>query len=103
MSKLNAILFNYQDAENLHSLAAMLKTYYPSFLMVLVLICSLFIVIFTGVVEHIMGSTSLSQLPVIIVSSLFLFPLVKIYVKEPMKKDSHFFEKKLGEEILRIN
>jgi hypothetical protein len=60
MSKLNAILFNYQDTENQHSLMAMLKTYYSSFLMVLILIVSLFIVIFTGAVEHLMGSSSLS-------------------------------------------
>lgn len=50
MSKLNAILFNYQDTENQHSLVAMLKTYYSSFLMVLILIVSLFMVIFTGAV-----------------------------------------------------
>ncbi len=75
----------------------MLKTYYSSFLMVLILISILFIVIFTGAVEYLMGSNSLSQLPVIIVSLLFLFPLVRIYIKEPQKKDSRFFEKKLGE------
>jgi uncharacterized membrane protein YcgQ (UPF0703/DUF1980 family) len=103
MSKLNAILFNYQNTENQHSLIAMLKTYYPSFLMVLALICVLFMVIFTGIVERIMGESSISQIPVIVVCSLFIFPLVRIYVKEPMKKDSTFFEKKLGEEILKIN
>ena len=103
MSKLNAILFNYQNTDNQYSLVAMIKTYYPSLLMVLFLICSLFIVIFAEVLEYIMGETSWSQLPVGIVSCLFVVPLVKIYVKEPMKKDSNFFEKKLGEEILRIN
>lgn len=103
MSKLNAILFNYQNTENQHSLIAMLKTYYPSFLMVLFLVCILFMVIFTGTVEYLMGSSSLGQLPVIVVCSLFLVPLVKIYVKEPMKKDSTFFEKKLEKEILKIN
>lgn len=50
-----------------------------------------------------MGQASFSEIPVIVVCSLFLFPLVKIYAKQPMKKDSTFFEKRLGEEILKIN
>ena len=106
MSKLNAILFNFQNTENNHSLVAMLKTYYPYFLMVFVLMLVLFITIFSGMVEFIMGvnnSSSQGQIPVIVVCSLFIFPLVKIYLKEPVKKDSNFFEKRLGEEILRIN
>lgn len=106
MSKLNAILFNFQNTENNHSLVAMLKTYYPYFLMVFVLMLVLFITIFSGMVEFIMGvnnSSAQGQIPVIVVCSLFIFPLVRIYLKEPVKKDSNFFEKRLGEEILRIN
>jgi uncharacterized membrane protein YcgQ (UPF0703/DUF1980 family) len=106
MSKLNAILFNNQNTENHHSLIAMLVTYYPYFLMVFVLIFVLFIVIFSGLVEIIMGVNNSSfegQLPVLVVCSLFLFPLIKIYLKEPVKKDSVFFEKRLGEQIEKIN
>ena len=50
MSKLNAILFNFQSTENNHSLVAMLKTYYPYFLMVFVLMLVLFITIFSGII-----------------------------------------------------
>ena len=49
MSKLNAILFNFQNTENHHSLIAMLIIYYPYFIMVLVLIVVLFVIVFTRV------------------------------------------------------
>ena len=53
MSKLNAILFNYQNTENNHSLIAMLKVYFPHFLLVFLLIGVLFAVVFTGFIEEI--------------------------------------------------
>ena len=48
-------------------------------------------------------NTFQSSLPIIITCLLFLFPILKIYTIKPVKKDSYFFEKKLGEEILKIN
>lgn len=105
MSKLNSILFNYQNTENHHSILAMLKTYLPYFLIVLVLTALLFIVVFSGLLDSLnLGSGTVeSQLPIVACCLLFVFPIVKIYSKEPVKKDSIFFEKRLGEEILRIN
>ena len=106
MSKLNAILFNYQNTENMHSLFAMLKTYYPYFLFMLILIALLGIVIVSNFVERIVGKQKNnleSHLAIAATCSLFLIPLIKIYLKEPLVKDSSFFEKKLGEVILTIN
>ena len=105
MSKLNAILFNNQNTENHHSLIGMLKVYYPYFFMVAILICVLFIVVFTEITESlgVPEGNVWNQVPITLVCLLFGIPLLKIHWKEPMKRDSSFFEKKLGEEILKIN
>lgn len=85
----------------------MLKVYYPCFLMVAILIAVLFLTVFTGVIEKILNSSEdssiMSKAIIIFSCILFIIPLLKIYTKEPIKKDSNFFEKKLGEEILKIN
>lgn len=85
----------------------MLKVYYPYFLMVAILITVLLLIVFTGVTEKILNTTENNSLMgqgiIIFCCFLFIIPLLKIYTKEPMKKDSIFFEKKLGEEILKIN
>lgn len=100
MSKLNSILFSYQNTENLHSIVAMLKIYYPYFLMVAILIAVLFLIVFAGVADLLLkveNDNNVSSLPIIICCLLFIIPLLKIYNTEPVKKDSSFFEKKLGE------
>ena len=106
MSKLNSILFNYQNTENHHSIIGMLLVYYPYFIMVAVLIGVLFIIVFSTVTEqllHIESGSVFDFAPITICCLLFMFPLLKIYLKEPVKKDSSFFEKKLGEQIMKIN
>ena len=50
MSKLNAILFNFQNNENQHSIVAMLKNYLPFFIMLVLLIALIFIVVFSNLV-----------------------------------------------------
>jgi hypothetical protein len=55
MSKLNSILFNYQNTENHHSIKAMLKTYLPYFIMVLILIIVLFVIVFSGILEAVLN------------------------------------------------
>lgn len=72
----------------------MLKIYYPSFLMVAILIAVLFLIVFVGIVELLLkveDSTTVSSLPIIICCLLFIIPLLKIYNTEPIKKDSIFF------------
>ena len=98
MSKLNAILFSNQNTEHHHSLVGMLMVYYPFFLMVGVLIVMLFILVFTRLTQSLGFSegTFWNQVPIIVCCLLFGIPLWKIYSKEPIKKDSSFFEKKLG-------
>lgn len=74
--------------------------------MVLILIIVLFIIVFTKVASSLFGvdnNSFLETLPIILCCLLFIIPLLKIYMKEPVKKNSMFFEKKLGEEIMKIN
>ena len=85
---------------------AMLIVYYPYFIMVLILIVVLFVLVFTRFTSRIFDVASgsiMDTLPIILCCLLFIVPLLKIYMKEPMKKNSMFFEKRLGEEILKIN
>ena len=106
MSKLNAILFNQQNTENLHSLFSMLKYYYPYFIAVFILIFILIVITFSDFFQYVVGDTDifiLAQLPQVIICLLFFIPLVKIYLKEPVKKNSNFFEKKLENQIKKIN
>ena len=77
----------------------MLKIYYPYFLMASILVAVLFVLVFSNIVETVMAGSSgqlISDLPIIITCLLFIIPLLKIYTKKPLKKDSHFFEKRLG-------
>lgn len=75
--------------------------------MVAILIAVLLLIVFTGITEKIFRTdeenSRLGQGIIIFCCFLFIIPLLKIYTKEPIKKDSTFFEKKLGEEILKIN
>ena len=94
MSKLNAILFSYQNTENHHSLIGMLKVYYPYFIMVAILIGVMFTIVFSRVIENVFKvaeNSVWSQVPIILCCLLFIIPLLKIYTKEPIKKDSYFF------------
>ena len=84
----------------------MLIVYYPYFIMVLILIAVLFVIVFTRFTSsmfNVAPGSFMETLPIIICCVLFVVPLLKIYLKEPVKKNSMFFEKKLGEEILKIN
>jgi hypothetical protein len=63
------------------------------------LIGVLFFIVFSSISTDLFGAsegTIASKIPIIICCLLFLIPMFKIYTKEPMKKDSSFFEKKLG-------
>lgn len=76
----------------------MLKYYYPYFIAVFILIFVLIVITFSDFFQYLVGDTSifiLAQLPEVITCLLFFIPLVKIYLKEPVKKNSTFFEKKL--------
>jgi hypothetical protein len=60
MSKLNSILFGYQNTENLHSFMAMFKNYGVAFFIILVLIVLLFMVVLTNIPENLIGTSQSS-------------------------------------------
>jgi hypothetical protein len=68
--------------------------------MAAILVAVLFILVFSNIVETVLADNSgqlISDLPIITTCLLFIIPLLKIYTKKPLKKDSNFFEKRLGE------
>ena len=73
---------------------AMMKTYLPYFIMIIILISVLFVGVYTDSIERIFNikkNSFESNIPISFICCLFLIPLVKIYMKEPIKKDSTFF------------
>jgi hypothetical protein len=72
----------------------MLIVYYPYFIMVTILIAVLFVIVFTKITSNIFSvqaGSFLESLPIFLCCLLFIIPLLKIYMKEPIKKNSAFF------------
>lgn len=92
LTKLNAILFCEQTTENVHSMIAMLKLYSIEMFFICLIILLLIITEMTNVKSFIFGlHENTINYPALLLTLTFLIPLMIIYLKPPVTKNSQFF------------